>query len=106
MKTSFLSLALCVALLCAAASADDVRVIVGFKGRPNGDAVKALGGSGLRTISSARAVSCELPASAIARLRARDDVAYVEEDGIATTMGKPSPAAAVQPAQQTPWGIT
>ncbi len=106
MKTSFLTVAVCLALLCTIASADDVRVIVGFKGEANPDAVKGLGGANLRTLSSARAVRCEISAAAVSRLRDRSDVAYVEEDGIVTTLGKPSSAAPSQPAQQTPWGVT
>jgi subtilisin family serine protease len=107
MKHSFLTVAVSLALLGGVAAADDLRVIVGFKGRPNADAVRGAGGSDLRTLSSARAIRCELSAAAVSRLRARADVAYVEEDGIAEALAKPGSAGpAPQPAQQTPWGIT
>src|SRR5512145_252237 len=99
MKTSVSTVAVCLALLCSITSADDVRVIVGFKGDANPDAVRGVGGTDLRTLKSARAVRCELPAGAVSRLRARADVAYVEEDGIVTAHAKPGSTAATQPPQ-------
>jgi subtilisin family serine protease len=104
MRMSFLFTALCVTLLCGLATADDVRVIIGFKGRADPRIVEDLGATDLRKLSNSRAIRAVVPASAVSRLRSRADVAYVEEDGIATTLAKP--ASASQPAQQTPWGIT
>ncbi len=105
MRTSLLTVTLCVALLASASSADDVRVIVGFKGRPSPDAVKELGGREIRSLANVRAVRCIVDASAVSRLRDRADVAYVEEDGIVEALAKPSKTVQ-QPSQRTPWGVT
>jgi subtilisin family serine protease len=100
---SFVRASVCILVLCAAASAGDVRVIVGFKGRPHAEALRRAGGRQLRTLTSGSAVSAVVPARAVSQLRADPNVAYVEEDGIARALAKPQ---ATQPAQQTPWGVT
>ncbi len=78
-----------------AARADDVRVIVGFKGRADASVVRRHHGAADGEIESARAIAAVVSPSDLAALRADPDIAYVEEDGIAETC-----------AQTTPWGIT
>jgi subtilisin len=92
----------------AAALADDLRVVVGFKGDPDASTVERHGGSPERTLRSARAVAARVAPGRIAALRADPDVAYVEEDGIAeATKGKPgSSKPPPPPAETTPWGVT
>lgn len=77
------------------ARADDVRVIVAFKGAPDEAVVRRHGGSAGEELESARAVAAVVPAGKVAALRADPSVAFVEEDGIAEIC-----------AQTTPWGIT
>src|SRR5262245_21389483 len=92
--------------LAGAARVDDVRVIVGFKGNADAATVARHGGQAGSEIGSARALSASVPPGKIADLRADADVAYVEEDGIAEAIGKPSSQSTTptQPAQSTPWG--
>ena len=94
-----------VLILCVAAAADDVRVIVGFKGQPDAEVVRKLGGGQMRNLLAGRTMVAVVPANAVSRLREDENVAYVEEDGIAATMAKP-PGTATQPSEQTPWGVT
>lgn len=86
-----------------AAFAGDTDVIVGFKGTADAKLLEKHGGKAGATLSAIGAVAGRVPASAIADLRADPDVAFVEEDGIAETQGKPAPSP---PAQSTPWGIS
>jgi subtilisin family serine protease len=99
------ALALAVAF-AGTAAADDLRVIVGFKGDPNPSLVARHGGAPGDVVGSARAVAAHVPPGRIAALRADPDVAYVEEDGIAEATKKPAPSAPSQPTEATPWGIT
>ncbi|MGH7161967.1 MAG: S8 family serine peptidase, partial [Planctomycetota bacterium] len=66
-----------------ASFADDIRVIVGFKGSPDAGLLESHGAKGLRALSRLDAIAAHLPPAAVARLRAEASVAYVEEDGIA-----------------------
>jgi subtilisin family serine protease len=98
-------------LAAGAARADDVRVIVGFKGEPSTALVSQHGGQIHR--ASGRFVAASLPAKALAKLRADAAVAYVEEDGVAEAMGKVDGEAkgkpggsTTPPPQTTPWGVT
>ena len=93
-------------LLSAVAGADDLRVIVGFKGTPNASLLTKHGATEQRALSNLHASVAMLPARAISDLRAEADVAYVEEDGVAEALAKPSGGSPAQPAQQTPWGVT
>jgi subtilisin family serine protease len=94
-----------VLLLASAGSAfaDDQNVIVGFKTGTDATLVEKHGGTVDGSIDGVKALACHVPASAISSLRSDENVAYVEEDGIAEISGKPAPA---QPAESTPWGIT
>ena len=106
MKATVSSFVVAVALggcLAGSALADDVRVIVGFKGSPDAALVARLGGQAGATIASGRAVAATVPAGKIASLRADPDVAYVEEDVIVEVDGKPSTPP---PAESTPQGVT
>jgi subtilisin family serine protease len=101
-----------VVLVAAASSAraEDVRVIVRFKGHGRLPAVERAGGRVHRALRGA--VAAEVPPEAIARLRADPDVASVEEDGVVEILGKAGKAAKggkpppSQPPQSTPWGIS
>jgi subtilisin family serine protease len=101
-------------LLSGMATADDLRVVVGFKGKPDPALLKRHGAKPGRTLASLKAVRAVVPAAAVARLRAEPSVAYVEEDGIAEILGKPSNPGggkgkdkdSTPPPQETPWGIT
>lgn len=93
-------------LLSAVAGADDLRVIVGFKGTPDASLLTKHGATEQRALPKLHASVAMLPARAISDLRAEADVAYVEEDGVAEALAKPSGGSAAQPAQETPWGVT
>lgn len=67
-------------LATSAAHADDIRVIVGFKGKAAKSVVEGHGGRCRGVVG--RAVVATLPARKIAALRAAAAVAYVEEDVI------------------------
>ena len=92
------------------ARADDVRVIVGFKGEASTSLVSRHGGRIHRT--SGKFVAASLPAQALAKLRGEADVAYVEEDGVAEALGrkvedqgKPGGGSSTPAPQATPWGV-
>jgi subtilisin family serine protease len=91
--------------LAQAARADEVRVVVGFKGGAAASLVEDAGGRVERRLRGA--VAAVVPAEAVASLRARAEVAYVEEDGVAEIQGKPGGGGGGKPpaAQQVPWGI-
>ena len=105
MLRSFAFAAVVSVVFAGVASADDVRVVVGFKGDADPAAVARHGGSPEVTVRSARAVAARIAPGRVAALRADPDVAYVEEDGVAeaTKGGKPSTST---PVETTPWGIT
>jgi subtilisin len=98
-------------LVAGAAQADDVRVIVGFKGDASAALVKEHGG---RVHGASDGwVSASLAPGQIAKLRASADVAYVEEDSVMETLGrenaggKPGGGGSTPPpAESTPWGVT
>jgi subtilisin len=85
------------------ALAGDTGVIVGFKGGADAKVLEKHGGKADATLSGIGAIAGRISASAIADLRADAAVAYVEEDGVMETQGKPAPT---QPSQSVPWGIT
>jgi subtilisin family serine protease len=93
------------ALGASAWAADgDCRVIVACKGDADAAALKRHGVE-VESVRGAIAAGKVAPGR-IAELRADPDVAYVEEDGIATaSAGKPAPAPVTQPAETTPWGV-
>jgi subtilisin len=113
---SFLILTFSVAGVVLAANtarADDVRVIVGFKGDASSALVTDHGGQVHRM--SGRVVSASIPAKELAKLRSDAGVAYVEEDAIAEALGKVEPSrkpsgggggtTSTPPAESVPWGV-
>src|SRR3712207_1878614 len=67
----------------AAASGEQVRVIIQTKGRPNAahdGAISSKGGSKGTTFDSLDAMTAVVPASSVASLAARSDVAYISPD--------------------------
>jgi len=110
---------LVVLLLAGLASAGDLNVIIGFKGKVDAKLVKKHGAQAGKTIGGLSAMTATIPASKIAKLRADPSVAYVEEDGFVTLLGKrakaqkpgngkgkPPADSSDDPPQITPWGIT
>jgi subtilisin family serine protease len=96
-----------VAASTAALAGDgDVRVIVGFKGSADADAVRRAGGAVVEVHGGLKAVVATVPPARLGALRANAGVAYVEEDAVVTAIGKPAGGTVAQPAQSTPWGIT
>ena len=97
-------------LVAGAAQADDVRVIVGFKGDASASVVTAHGGRVHG--ASGGWVSASVAPGQIAKLRASAEVAYVEEDSVMETLGRENAGgkpggggSTTPPAQATPWGV-
>jgi len=99
-------------LVAGAAQADDVRVIVGFKGDASASVVTAHGGRVHG--ASGGWVSASVAPGQIAKLRASAEVAYVEEDSVMETLGrenaggKPGGGGSTPtppPAEVLPWGV-
>ncbi len=106
MRRSLIPLSVLAVVLLAAggALADDVRVVVGFKGKP--DAALLARYSSETCCEVGDAVAILIDPKKVASLRAEADVAYVEEDGIAeATKGKPGGGTTPPPTQTLPWGI-
>ncbi len=92
MKTATLLLGFLAALPMAALGQDEIRVIVGFNGRPDRATFERHGG---RSASEGSGfVAGDISARQLASLRRDARVAYVEPDFIAT-----------RSAQSTPWGV-
>jgi len=101
-----LILGLAVVLFAGSARAEDLRIVVRFKGTPDASVLAKHGAVAGDKIGRLDAVRATAPARALARLRADPNVALVEEDGIAEICAKPSGTAAPsQPPQTMPWGI-
>ncbi len=101
--TVSLSVLAVVFLVAGAALADDVRVIVGFKGAPDKALLAEYSSETLCEVGDAVAIL--LHPKKVASLRAEADVAYVEEDGVAEAVkGKPG-GTTPPPAEEQPWGI-
>ncbi|HLD89107.1 MAG TPA: S8 family peptidase [Candidatus Nanoarchaeia archaeon] len=102
-KFSLILIALVVLSVFGIASPEPKKkVLIGFKGDPDDNLVKVHGGDVKHKFHIVKAVAADIPESEIAKLKKNSNVAYVEEDAIATTAGKPVP---YQPPQTLSWGI-
>lgn len=87
------------------------KVIVGYWGSIDEQAVINQGGSVTQRLDGIHAVAAEVPSNKIKNLRANTNIKYVEPDAEATTLetsrgrASGSPSAQAQVAQWTPWGI-
>ena len=87
------------------------KVIVGYWGSIDEQAVISEGGSVTQRLDGIHAVAAEMPSEKIKNLRAKANVKYVEPDAEATTLeikrsqAKGNQSVQTQVAQATPWGI-
>jgi subtilisin len=95
--------------LSASASAGDQHVLVGCKGGTVKAMLNKYGGD---RVGSLDVIALRVPAAAVAKLRANPNVAYVEENGIASIhapggkKGKPDGGGSTTPPpQERPWGV-
>ncbi|RLG40104.1 MAG: subtilisin [Thermoproteota archaeon] len=100
-KTFIICLLVCVLLASfftqlAWAQPERVRVIVGFKGKPDASLVRAHGGIIRYQYRIIPAIACFLPERAISALRTNPMIAYIELDGR---------VRATSPDEVLPWGV-
>lgn len=87
------------------------KVIVGYWGSIDEQAVTNEGGSVIQRLDGIHAVAADMPSEKIKHLRAKSNVKYVEPDAEATTLEikgsrvKANQVAQIQAAQYTPWNI-
>ncbi|HEU4843809.1 MAG TPA: S8 family serine peptidase [Burkholderiaceae bacterium] len=96
--------------LASAATADNTRVIVGFRqgASANGKAaVAAVQGQQVLDLAEINASAAVIPTKALAALRNNPHIEYVEVDGkrTPTSWSTPSTGTPYQLGQQVPWGI-
>ena len=89
--------------------AGDLKVIVGFKGDVDNGVLSKHGARAGNAVEGVDAVAATISAGKLAKLRADPNVAYVEEDGIASVAkrggNKPGGGGGTPPPQTRPWGI-